>query len=205
MGTRSERRMTIDGEPMRDGELAASQYDAMGTAYRAANDEGSFNACYERPGTIALIGDVTGQQVLEAGCGPGALTTWLVDSGARVTAIDVSPGMVRLATDRLGDRARILNADLAEPLDFAADASADLVVVTETWHKGGQPYEVTFWRRRLTAITAAISSAGFLIDRLVEPAPLPSLRQRDPEAYDKLRTRPGFLFCRLVKRSAGRS
>jgi SAM-dependent methyltransferase len=205
MGTRSERRMTIDGEPMRDGELAASQYDAMGTAYRAANDEGPFNACYERPGTIALIGDVTGQQVLEAGCGPGALTTWLVDSGARVTAIDVSPEMVRLATDRLGDRARILNADLAEPLDFAADASADLVVVTETWHKGGQPYEVTFWRRRLTAITAAISSAGFLIDRLVEPAPLPSLRQHAPEAYDKLRTRPGFLFCRLVKRSAGRS
>jgi hypothetical protein len=46
--------------------------------------------------------------------------------------------------------------------------------VTETWHKGGQPFEVTFWRRPLTAITAAISSAGFLIDRLVEPAPLPS-------------------------------
>jgi ubiquinone/menaquinone biosynthesis C-methylase UbiE len=247
--------MTSDGGPMRGGELAASQYDAMGTTYRAASDEGPFNAYHERPGTIALIGDVTGQRVLEAGCGPGALTTWLVDSGARVTAIDVSPEMVRLATDRLGDRARILNADLAEPLDFAADASADLVVaslvmhyladwtgplgefyrvlrpdgavvfsthhpamdwqqhsrddyfkvmqVTETWHQGSQPYEVTFWRRPLTAITAAISSAGFLIDRLVEPAPLPSLQRHDPKAYDKLRTRPGFLFFRLVKRSAG--
>jgi SAM-dependent methyltransferase len=161
-----------------------------------------------------------------------------------VTAIDVSPEMVRLATDRLGDRARILNADLAEPLDFAADAGADLVVaslvmhyladwtgplaefyrvlkpdgavvfstdhpamnwqhsrddyfkvmqVTETWHQGGRPYEVIFWCRPLTAITAAISRAGFLIDRLVEPAPLPSLQQDDPKAYDKLRTRPGFL------------
>ena len=55
----------------------------MGTTYRAANDEGPFNACYERPGTIALIGDVTGQWVLEAGCGPGALTTWLADSGGQ--------------------------------------------------------------------------------------------------------------------------
>jgi hypothetical protein len=55
------------------------------------------------------------------------------------------------------------------------------------------------------AITAAISSAGFRIDRLVEPAPLPSLQQHDPTAYDKLRTRPGFLFFRLVKRSAGRT
>jgi ubiquinone/menaquinone biosynthesis C-methylase UbiE len=246
--------MTIGGEPMRDGKLAASQYDAMSTTYRAASEDGSFNAYYERPGTIALIGDVTGQRVLEAGCGPGVLTSWLVDNGASVTAMDVSPEMVRLATDRLGGRARILVADLADPLEFAADASVDLVVaslvlhyladwtvplaefhrvldadgavvfsthhpamdwqlhspddyfkamqVTETWRKGGQQFEVTFWRRPLTAITAAISSAGFLIDRLVEPAPLPALQQHDPRAYDKIRTRPGFLFFRLVKRSA---
>lgn len=240
---------------MRDGELTASQYDAMGTTYGTANDEGPFNAYYERPGTIALLGDVSGKRVLEAGCGPGILTNWLVDNGASVTAIDVSPEMVRLTTERLGARARILAADLADPLDFAGDASVDLVVaslvmhyladwtaplaefyrvlepngavvfsthhptmdwqlrsrddyfkvmqVTETWHKGGQPFEVTFWRRPLTAITAAVSSAGFVIDRLVEPAPLPSLQQRDPQAYDKIRTSPRFLFFRLVKRSAG--
>jgi 2-polyprenyl-3-methyl-5-hydroxy-6-metoxy-1,4-benzoquinol methylase len=68
---------------MRDGKLAASQYDAKGTTYRAANDDVPVNTYCERPGTIALIGDVTGQRVLEAGCGPGALTTWLADSGAR--------------------------------------------------------------------------------------------------------------------------
>ena len=225
----------------------------MGTAYRAANDEGSFNAYYERPATISLMGNVTGLRVLEAGCGPGALTQWLVDHGATVTAIDVSPEMVRLAGQRVGDRAQILTADLAEPLTFLADASADLIVaslvlhyladwtaplsefhrvltpsgavvfsthhpamdwqlhspddyfavkqVTETWHKGGQPFEVTFWRRPLTAMTAAISGAGFVIDRLVEPDPSPELRQRHPQDYDKIRTRPGFLFFRLTKRS----
>jgi ubiquinone/menaquinone biosynthesis C-methylase UbiE len=225
----------------------------MGTAYRAANDEGSFNAYYERPATISLLGNVTGLRVLEAGCGPGALTQWLVDHGAAVTAIDVSPEMVRLAGQRVGDRAQILTADLAEPLTFLADASVDLIVaslvlhyladwtaplaefhrvltpggavvfsthhpamdwqlhspddyfaveqVTETWQKGGQPFEVTFWRRPLTAMTAAIGSAGFVIDRLVEPDPSPELRQRHPQDYDKIRTRPRFLFFRLTKRT----
>jgi ubiquinone/menaquinone biosynthesis C-methylase UbiE len=242
---------------MRDGQLAASQYDSMGTAYRTTSDEGPFNAYYERPATIALIGEVTGKRVLEVGCGPGTLTSWLVDNGASVTAMDVSPEMVRLATERLGGRARILIADLADPLRFAADASFDLVVaslvlhyladwtaplaefhrvlspdgavvfsthhpamdwqlhspddyfktmqVTETWHRDSQPFELTFWRRPLTAITAAISSAGFVIDRLVESAPLPSLQQRDSQAYDKIRTGPRFLFFRLVKRGTGRS
>ena len=88
----------------------------MGTAYGIANDEDSFNAYYERPGTISLLGDVTGLRVLDAGCGPGALSKWLVDNGATVTAMDVSPEMVRLARQRMGDRARILTADLAEPL-----------------------------------------------------------------------------------------
>lgn len=224
----------------------------MGAAYRAANDEGSFNAYYERPATISLLGNVTGLRVLEAGCGPGALTEWLCDHGASVTAFDVSPEMVRLTRERIGQRARVLTADLAEPLAVVTDASADLVVaslvlhyladwtvplaefhrvlaqdgavvfsthhpamdwqlhspddyfaikqVTETWHKGGRPFSMTFWRRPLTAITAAISDAGFIIERIVEPPPLPELQQRDPQDYNKIRTRPRFLFFRLVKR-----
>ena len=72
--------------------------------------------------------------------------------------------------------------------------------VTETWQKGGQPFDVTFWRRPLTNMTAAITSAGFVIDRLVEPAPLPELQPRDAHDYAKLRTGPAFLFFRLTKR-----
>ena len=238
---------------MRDGERAASQYDAMGIAYGAQNNESAFNAYYERPATIALLGDVAGLRVLEAGCGPGALTCWLVDHGASVTAIDVSRQMVRLAADRVGDRARILTADLAEPLTFAADGSMDLVVaslvmhyladwaavlaefhrvlapggavvfsthhpamdwllhspedyfavkqVTETWRVGKEPFEVTFWRRPLTAMTAAIAGSGFVIEQLIEPPPAAELRDRDPAADKKIRTSPRFLFFRLAKRS----
>jgi ubiquinone/menaquinone biosynthesis C-methylase UbiE len=236
---------------MRDGDRAAFEYDAMGAAYGAANDDGSFNAYYERPATISLLGNVSGLRVLEAGCGPGALTEWLCDHGAKVTAFDVSPEMARLARERVAQRAHILTADLAEPL-AVPDAAVDLVVaslvmhyladwtiplaefhrvlapggavvfsthhptmdweshspddyfaikqVTETWHRDGRPFSVTFWRRPLTAITEAISEAGFLIERILEPLPLPELQQRAPQDYSKIRTRPRFLFFRLVKR-----
>jgi ubiquinone/menaquinone biosynthesis C-methylase UbiE len=238
---------------VREGERAARQYDAMSAEYGAHNAAGSYNAYYERPGTITLLGEVTGRRVLEAGCGPGALTGWLVEHGADVTAMDISPEMVRLARDRVGDRARILTADLAEPLTFAADGGTDLVVaslvlhyvadwapvlaefyrvlaadgavvfsthhpamdwqlhsredyfavkrVTETWDSGGRSFDVTFWRRPLTAMATAIADAGFVIDRLVEPEPAPELRERDPEADRKIRTSPRFLFFRLTKRT----
>jgi SAM-dependent methyltransferase len=223
----------------------------MSSAYGHAN-AGGVNAYYERPATIALLGEVTGRRVLEVGCGPGSLTRWLADHGAVVTAMDVSPEMVRLARERTGGRAEVLLADLAEPLTFAADGSMDLVVaslvlhyvadwhpvlrefhrvlapggmavfsthhpsmdwqlhspddyfavrqVTETWALVGGPFEVTFWRRPLTAMTAAIAAADFVIDRLVEPEPAPQLGEQDPEADARLQTSPAFLFFRLAKR-----
>ena len=241
--------------PVKDGELSARQYDAMAVDYAADNLTGSFNAYYERPATIALAGDVEGLRVLEVGCGAGPLTAWLADQGAAVTAVDVSPAMAQLARERVGQRATVLVADVAEPLSFAADNSFDLVIaslvlhylkdwetplrefqrvlapdgavvfsthhptmdwrlhspddyfairqVTETWTKGSGQYDVTFWRRPLTAMTDAVASAGFLVERLVEPAPSAELREQDPKAYQQLATAPQFLFFRLRQADSG--
>ena len=98
---------------MRDSDLTAWQYDAMSGIYRDGNARGSFNAYYERPATISLLGNVAGLRVLDAGCGPGALTEWLVEHGAAVNAVDVSPEMVRIARERVGDRVRVQVADLS--------------------------------------------------------------------------------------------
>jgi SAM-dependent methyltransferase len=235
-----------------DSALTARQYDAMGVVYRDGNSQGSFNAYYERPATISLLGNVAGLRVLDAGCGPGALTEWLVGHGAAVTAVDVSPEMVRIAQERVGDRARVQAADLAGPLPLET-GSLDVVVaslamhyvadwdvplgefhrvlapdgavvfsthhpamdwqlhspddyfavrqVTERWSLGtGGGFDVTFWRRPLTAITESVYRAGFLIERLVEPAPVPELADADADDYRRLRTSPAFLFFRLVKR-----
>ncbi|HTT90772.1 MAG TPA: hypothetical protein VMF65_14560 [Acidimicrobiales bacterium] len=65
--------------------------------------------------------------------------------------------------------------------------------MTETWRMGGHDFEVTFWRRPLTAMCAA----GFLIEPLVEPMPSPEMAAHDPVAYEEIRTKPRFLFLRL--------
>jgi SAM-dependent methyltransferase len=232
-----------------DAERSARDYDAMAAQYAAENAQSAHNAYYERPATLALLGDVRGRRVLDAGCGAGALTAALAARGAVVTGFDISPAMLGLARQALGGRAELLIGDLSGPLSFAPDGSFDVVVaslvlhyvrdwepvlsefrrvlrpegavvfsthhpamdwqlhspadyfavshVTETWEMGSGEYEVSFWRRPLTAMCEAIASAGFVIERLVEPAPLPELADRDPAAYQKIRTQPRFLFFRL--------
>jgi ubiquinone/menaquinone biosynthesis C-methylase UbiE len=233
---------------MEDAERSAQQYDAMATEYATDNAASPYDAFYERPAMMALLGRVAGLRVLEVGCGSGILTSWLVDQGAAVTAMDVSPAMLDLARQSIGDRAELALADLAATLPFETAgfdiAVASLVLhyvrdwagalrelrrvlspegavvfsthhptmdwmlsspddyfavkqVTDTWSIGGRSFEVSFWRRPLTAMCEAIADAGFVIERLVEPAPLPELAERDADAYELIRTRPRFLFFRL--------
>lgn len=49
---------------------------------------------------LDLAGEVRGRSILDAGCGQGDLTLHLLDKGARVTALDVSPEMVDVVRRR---------------------------------------------------------------------------------------------------------
>jgi SAM-dependent methyltransferase len=80
-----------------------------------------------RESDAQLLGDVTGQRVLEVGCGAAAAARWLVTQGARVTALDLSAGMLRHAVAAAGStgvRPALLQADaLSLPL---RDACVDI-------------------------------------------------------------------------------
>ncbi|MGH3449503.1 MAG: class I SAM-dependent methyltransferase, partial [Haloechinothrix sp.] len=91
--------------------------------------ENAYNALYDRPAVMELIGEVGGQRVLDAGCGPGLYAEELVARGAEVVAFDHSPKMVDLARERLGDTALVWVHDLAEPLDWLEDASFDAALL----------------------------------------------------------------------------
>src|SRR5215831_16298197 len=52
------------------------------------------------PPLLAQLGDVTGQDLLDAGCGEGYLSRILAARGARVTGVDLSPRLVELAAAR---------------------------------------------------------------------------------------------------------
>jgi SAM-dependent methyltransferase len=79
---------------------------------------------------LAWCGDLVGKDVLDVGCGSGQWAAILARAGARVRAIDISPGMVDATKRRaellgLGDRIRA-EVMSAMSMDFP-DASFDVV------------------------------------------------------------------------------
>lgn len=69
--------------------MTETDYDNFAHAYSAENEANLFNAYYERPEMLRLAGDVSGRQVLDAGCGSGPLSAALRANGAAVTGFDV--------------------------------------------------------------------------------------------------------------------
>lgn len=232
-------------------------YDEIAEAYAAGVDSAPFNAYYERPATLALLPDLTGAHILDAGCGSGFYAEQLLRLGARVTAVDESQEMARHAESRLAQlglldsgeagvgRASVRAADLTRPLPFIDTASVDGVLsalvlhylrdwgptlsefrrvlkpggwlVLSTHHPATEAvrYDVSdyfatemvedywswvgkvrFYRRPLSAITGALTDAGFVIDRIVEPRPNDWFRAVEPEAYARLLKQPEFLIIR---------
>jgi SAM-dependent methyltransferase len=143
---------------------------ALAASYARVTAANVYNAAYERPAVRALLGDVRGRDVLDAGAAAGEHSAWLVAHGARVTAIDASEAMVRLARTRLGDTATVLRADLARPLPFA-DASFDLVLSSLTLHY------LEDWLPTLRELARVLRPRG----RLVLSTHHPALTD-DPEA-----------------------
>lgn len=69
-----------------------------------------------------LLGDVAGKDIVEIGCGSAPCARWLVTQGARVTALDLSAGMLRYAwaaNQATGVDVPLVRAN-AERLPFAA-------------------------------------------------------------------------------------
>jgi len=231
--------------------IALDAYEALAESYAALVDTKPHNAYYERPATLSLLPEVSGKRVLDAGCGPGVYAEWLADHGAEVVAFDVSPKMVRLAKQRLGTKAHVLQADLDQPLDFLEDDSFDIVLSalaldyiedwnkvfkefyrvlrqgghlvfstghpfaefllhgtesyfrTETvdyeWTGFGMPVRVPYYRRPLNALVNPLLEAGFILERLLEPTPTEQFREKEPQEYEELSKRPGFLCVRARK------
>jgi SAM-dependent methyltransferase len=113
---------------MAEQPIALEAYEQLADAYAAHIDTKPHNAYCERPATLSLLPDVAGLTVLDAGCGTGIYSEWLLAHGATVVGVDASPRMVAHAIARTHGRAAIRVADLGAPLDFLDSASFDLVV-----------------------------------------------------------------------------
>lgn len=125
---------------MSDKPIALDAYESLAAAYASVIDTKPHNAYYERPATLSLLPDVNGKRVLDAACGPGVYSEWLVSHGADVVALDASPKMVELARRRVGESVDVRLADLSKPLTFLDSTSFDIVLSSltmeyiEDWH-----------------------------------------------------------------------
>ena len=75
------------------------QYDVFADEFRLHAEDGFFNAHYDRPTCLRLLGDVTGKTVLDAACGPGLYARELLRRGARVVGFDQSPRMIEICRE----------------------------------------------------------------------------------------------------------
>lgn len=138
-------------------------YDRLAAVWSSTTDDGPFNGLLERPALRALVpGDLRGATVLDAGCGSGAQAEWLLDQGADVAAVDLSPRMVEQAQRRCAGRGRFLVADLAEPLPLKP-GSLDGITCSLALHY------VADWSVPLRSFAAALRPGGWAVISLDHP------------------------------------
>src|SRR5215469_11370486 len=70
-------------------------------------------------------------------------------------------------------------------------------MLEDQWEIG----KIQFYRRPITAISQDLDTAGFFIERLLEPQPTEDFRRVNPEEYDRLTKNPQFLVIRARKKS----
>jgi SAM-dependent methyltransferase len=225
------------------------QYEVFADEFLDHAEKGLFNAYYDRPACLGLLGDVAGKRVLDAACGPGLYAQELVRRGAGVVGFDQSPRMVDICRERVPE-GEFHVQDLGDPISWLPSASVDLAlcalaieyvddrvaalaelrrvlrpggalvlsrqhptghwlrhggsyfeerVTRETWSRG---WAVRFWLTPLETTCEEIFKAGFVMERLLEPRPVPEAAAVDPRHYDQLQREPrGFIAFRLLPRA----
>jgi ubiquinone/menaquinone biosynthesis C-methylase UbiE len=113
-----------------DAPIALESYERMADVYASQLATRPYNAYYERPALLALLPPLPGLDILDIGCGPGLYAEHLLMEGAAsITALDVSPRMAELASERLAGRpAEVRVADVSEGLPFLEDEAIDLAI-----------------------------------------------------------------------------
>ncbi|WP_327167132.1 class I SAM-dependent methyltransferase [Streptomyces subrutilus] len=136
---------------------ADAPYDGFADTFAREAAVSPYNAHYDRPTVLGLLGDVNGLRILDGGCGPGLYLSELAARGADTVGIDQSADMVRLARERLGSLAQIRQHDLDAPLTWAGDASFDIVLLVLVLHYAHDRV------RTLTELTRVLRPDGRII------------------------------------------
>jgi SAM-dependent methyltransferase len=73
-------------------------------------------------------------------------------------------------------------------------------IVEEVWTGTPSAWPMHFWIEPLERTLATITDAGFLVERLVEPRPVPAAHDVDPGRYERYSAQPFFIAFRCIPR-----
>jgi SAM-dependent methyltransferase len=104
------------------------QYDVFADEFPGHARDGFYNAGYDRPAGLALLGDVAGKRVLDAACGPGLYAAELTGRGAQVAGFGHSPRMAEICRAHLS-QGEFRVHDLADPIAWLPGQGVDLALV----------------------------------------------------------------------------
>ena len=114
-------------------------YDDFADSFAVHAEHSAYNAHYDRPAVLGLLGDVAGCRVLDVGCGSGLYAAELVERGAEVVGFDSSAKLVHHARRRVGSVADLRVHDVRDPVDWLADESIDRAVMALVLHHLDDP------------------------------------------------------------------
>lgn len=108
--------------------IAAGQHESIWGWSSAA---GRLRADRRARFVIEAAGLRPGIRCLELGCGTGAFTSRLVESGCELVAVEISEALAERCRERVGDRAEVVvgNIETGEGLDGAYDAIVGVSVL----------------------------------------------------------------------------
>lgn len=126
--------------------------------------------------------------LLDVGCGTGEILRALVGKNARLAGIDLAPEMIRVALEKLGERADLRLAD-SESLPWE-DHSFEAVLCADSFHHYPHPERVLAEMKRVL-----VSGGRLILADVFLPAPfrplvnlvLPLGREGDVRVYSKRR------------------
>jgi malonyl-CoA O-methyltransferase len=130
-------------------------------------------------------GNIYGPNILEIGCGTGTLTRILVDewSKASITALDISPSMIKVAEQRLRSRSTrhmdisFIHADVEKWSSDTHDSSFDLIVSSACFQWLNKPKQTLCHLRRI------LRPGGLLVFTSFGPETFYELHQSFHEVY----------------------
>lgn len=88
-----------------------------------------------------------------------------------------------------------------EAINFNIKNYYEKRIVHDYWEDVG---EVSFYHHTLHELGEALYQSRFVIERLLEPKPLPEMKEKDPKMYGLITQRPWFLFVRAMPTMKGK-